>query len=84
MHSRYPARERTSPDRPAIIWSPKDGGGRPPQHQRFERTFPRHSTVLLDELQRQAWSTAGAPRGPVILRHSPNRALSSSAVRTCV
>jgi haloalkane dehalogenase len=36
-------------DRPAlIIWGVKDGGFRPPDRERFERTFPRHRTVLLE------------------------------------
>src|SRR5262249_51271098 len=36
-------------DRPAlIIWGAKDGGFRRPDRERFERTFPRHRTVLLE------------------------------------
>lgn len=36
-------------DRPAlIIWGAKDGGFRPPDRERFERTFPKHRTVLLE------------------------------------
>lgn len=36
-------------DRPAlIIWGAKDGGFRPPDRERFERTFPKHRTVILE------------------------------------
>ncbi len=36
-------------DRPAlIVWGTKDGGFRPPDRERFERTFPKHRTVLLE------------------------------------
>ena len=36
-------------DRPAlIIWGAKDGGFRPPDRERFERSFPKHRTVLLE------------------------------------
>ena len=36
-------------DRPArIVWGTKDGGFRPPDRERFERTFRRHRTVLLE------------------------------------
>ncbi len=36
-------------DRPAlIIWGTKDGGFPPPDRERFERTFPKHRTVLLE------------------------------------
>jgi pimeloyl-ACP methyl ester carboxylesterase len=35
--------------RPAlIIWGTKDAGFRPPDRERFERTFPKHRTVLLE------------------------------------
>jgi haloalkane dehalogenase len=36
-------------DRPAlIVWGAKDGGFRPPDREKFERTFANHRTVILE------------------------------------
>jgi haloalkane dehalogenase len=36
-------------DRPAlIVWGAKDGGFRPADRERFERTFANHRTVILE------------------------------------